>query len=94
MPTEKEIKEAGSLSPDDPQVQTALERMSRGMQHVVMRLVQHAHRTAAGKQPEEWPPEDKERGAPRTTEGRPATISNTDSTRPTKSRKPPCLASS
>jgi hypothetical protein len=61
MPTEQDILAAGPPSPDDPRVQAALMRMSRGMQHVVMHLEERARRAAAGQAPppEQPPPEDK-----------------------------------
>jgi hypothetical protein len=70
MPTEHEILAAGPLSPDDPRVQAALKRLSRGMNHVVMRLEQRARRTAAEPAREDPPPKDK-KGAERPTSSAP-----------------------
>jgi hypothetical protein len=91
MPTEHEIAAAGPLSTDDPGVQAALRKMSRGMQQVVMRVMERARRTAAERPPADPPPEDKNGAGAPTKRRRPSTSSSTEPTTPTKERRPLCM---
>jgi hypothetical protein len=77
MPTEDHITVAGPPSPDAPEVQAALKRVSWGMQHIVMRLAERERRAAAEQPPEDAPPERKKGAAPRPKSAAPCSSSTT-----------------